>query len=474
MSSTSRTSAALGRPVLTTIDAIAQSLAIGPVFSAALLGALIAGAAGPVAPLAALLGAAGMLAVGWVIALYARRYAGAGAIYDYVRQAVNPSAGVFAAGIYFIGTLFLGGAGIYLALGLIGSSTLSALFAWQLPWWLIAALAALLIFGINHIGVQVTTRVQLLLTALSLAPLLLLALVVIATGGAAGNTSAVFDPGNAPAASLFRGLLFAVTLFIGFEASASLGEETADPYRSIPRAIFGTVAIATVFYLLMIYASAIGFGVAGVDQWVSDPAPLSTLARRYVGDWLAALIDIALLIDMLAVASAFTATSSRGWFALARDGLLPAVFARSSRFGTPLGGNLVVLLSALLLLGGTLLAGIDPLAAFGITATTGALLIEGIYIGLALAAARLLRAESAPWWQWLLLLIAGIAPGLGIYGSVVPFPAWPLNIAVYGALLSVLLVGLWTLALRRLAPGHLTGSAAVRGELPGIVETAAS
>lgn len=471
--------AGLGRPVLTTIDAIAQSLAIGPVFSAALLGALIANAAGPVAPLAVLLGAAGMLVVAWVITLYARRYAGAGAIYEYVRHAINPTAGAFAAGIYCLGTLLLGGAGIYLVLGLIGSSTLSAIFGWQVPWWCCAVGAALLVFAVNHIGVQVTTRVQLMLTALSLVPLLLLALVIITTGGAQGNTIEVFNGGNAPVSALFRGLLFAVTLFIGFEASASLGEETADPYRSIPRAIFGTVAIAAVFYLVMIYASAIGFGVTQIDQWASDSTPLSTLARRYVGGWLAVLIDIALVVDMLAVASAFTATSARGYFALARNRLLPAVFVHTSRFGTPLGGNAVVLLAALLLSGVTLLSGIDPLTAFGITATAGALLVEAMYIGLALAAVRLLRDDLAPWWQWLLLVVAVIAPGLGIYGSLVPFPAWPLNIAVYAALASMLLVGLWTLALRRLAPDRLSDLRAVRSdrlelEHPGIAGTAAS
>lgn len=471
--------AGLGRPVLTTIDAIAQSLAIGPVFSAALIGALIASASGPVAPLAVLLGAAGMLVVAWVITLYARRYADAGAIYEYIRHAVNPTSGIFAAGIYCIGTLFLGGAGIYLVLGLIGSSTLSTIFGWQVPWWLCAVGAALLVFAVNHIGVQVTTRVQLMLTALSLVPLLLLALVIITTGGAQGNTIEVFNGGNAPASALFRGLLFAVTLFIGFEASASLGEETTDPYRSIPRAIFGTVAIAAVFYLVMIYASAIGFGVTQIDAWASDSAPLSTLARRYVGGWLAVLIDIALVVDMLAVASAFTATSSRGYFALARNRLLPAVFARTSRFGTPLGGNVVVLVAALLLSGATLLSGIDPLTAFGITATVGALLVEAIYIGLALAAVRLLRDDSAPWWQWLLLVVAVIAPGLGIYGSLVPFPVWPLNIAVYAALASMLVVGLWTLALRRQAPGRMDDLRAVRSdrlelEHPGIGGTAAS
>src|SRR2546421_2184682 len=104
------------RPVLTTWDAIAQSLAIGPIFSSAFVAFLIAGAAGGAAPLATLIGTVGVLALGWLISFYARRGSGAGAIYDYLRR-VNPTFGLLTAGIYFIGTLILVSGG-YLLIGL--------------------------------------------------------------------------------------------------------------------------------------------------------------------------------------------------------------------------------------------------------------------------------------------------------------------------------------------------------------------
>src|SRR5579872_3248183 len=84
------------RPTLTTWDAIAQSLSIGPIFSSAFVAFLIAGSAGGAAPLSTLLGAVGVLALGWLIAFYARRGGGAGAIYDYLRR-VSPAIGLFAA-----------------------------------------------------------------------------------------------------------------------------------------------------------------------------------------------------------------------------------------------------------------------------------------------------------------------------------------------------------------------------------------
>lgn len=61
------------RPVLTPWDAITQSLAIGPIFSSAFVAFLMAGAAGGAASLSTLIGAVGVLALGWLIPLYVRR-----------------------------------------------------------------------------------------------------------------------------------------------------------------------------------------------------------------------------------------------------------------------------------------------------------------------------------------------------------------------------------------------------------------
>lgn len=444
----------LGRPVLTTADAVAQSLAIGPIFSSAFVAFLIAGAAAGAAPLAVLIGAVGVLALGYIITLYARRYRGAGAIYDYLRR-TNPALGLFAAGMYFVGTLVLD-AGGYLVIGLLCSQVLANYLGWNVPWWVPAIIAAVLLFTLNHLGIKVATRAQLTLTSLSAIPLLILALTIIFKGGDSGNTLQAFNPTQVPLNGILFGVLFAITLFIGFETSASLGEETTNPQRSIPRAVIYTVLIAGAFYLLIIYCSDIGYGLNHTDKWASDPLALDTLATRYVGKWLAILIDIAVLLDALAVMSAFMATTARGWFAVARAGLLPSPLARQSRFGTPLGGNLLVVVFALLVTivtaimqGSNATGQANVLTQFGIMTALGSLLIEAIYILLALVAIRFLLEDPAKWWRWIILLVAVVTPALGIYGSVVPFPTWPSSLGVYCAIAGVVLSALWTLAMLR-------------------------
>lgn len=447
----------LGKPVLKTIDAIAQSLALGPVFSAVFIAALIANASGGVAPLATLIGALGVLALGWIIIQFARRYIGAGAIYEYLRRQ-SPALGLFSALVYFLGTVFEGGAGIYLIMGVFGSATLQSDLNLNVPWWAFALGAGVLVFLLNHFGVRLTTRAQITLTTLSVLPLIFLSLVIIAKGGNSGNTFQAFNPANVPLSGLFGGLLFSVTLFTGFEASASLGEETANPRRSIPIAVAGTILLSGIFYLLVIYASDIGFGLTHSQAWASDPSPLSTLATRYVGKWLSVLIDFALLFDMLAVASAFTATSARGWFALARHELLPAFFARKSRFDTPLGGNILVLITMILMIAVTLLLRVDPGVAFGVTAGVGAILIEIIYIVLSLSAIRFI-VETRKWWGWPILLVAVLTPLLAMYGTVVPFPAWPLSLEVYLSIAGLLLAIGWTLTMLLARPQPLKAAA---------------
>lgn len=451
----------LGHPVLTTWDCIAQSLSIGPIFSAAFVAFLIAGIAAGAAPLAVVVGAIGVFALGYVVSLYARRYQGAGAVYDYLRR-TSPALGVLSAGMYFIGAMALDTGG-FLIIGLLIVQTLTQYLNINLPWWLGSAVALIALFAINHFGIKLATRVQLTLTTISVIPLLILAVAIIAKGGDAGNTLQAFNPGLS-GANVFGGVLFAILLFVGFETAASLGEETANPQRSIPRAVLGTVALTTVFFLVMVYACDIGFGLNHADKWATDSLALDHLATRYVGSWLAVLIDIAVLLDALAVMSAFMATSARGWFALSRAGLLPRPLATQSRYRTPLGGNLLVLVVAALVIIVTAFTQIgmptdaaqgNLLTQFGVMSTLGSLLIEVIYVILAVVAVRFALEEPGKWWRWIVLLVAIVTPLLGLYGSVVPFPPAPNNIAVYGTLIVLVLGGIWAAVLMRTRPAEM-------------------
>ena len=172
---------------------------------------------------------------------------------------------------------------------------------------------------------------------------------IIAKGGEDGNTLTMFDPGKTSlfgitGGGVLGGILLGILLFVGFEAAASIGEESEDPHRSIPRALIGTVAVAAAFFVFMAYAFSIGYGKTAVSEgaWAFSPGAVSEMATKYVGSWFATILELVVILDAMALALAICVMIGRGFFALGRDGLLPSFFAKTSRHDTPWVGNLMV------------------------------------------------------------------------------------------------------------------------------------
>jgi len=325
----------LGRGQLTLLDVIAQSIGfIGPVFASAFFISTIAGAsftgkgAGIAVPVSIVLAAVGILGVAWIISRYARRIHAAGSLYDYVTDGFGRRAGFLAGCVYYGGmsmlTLVIG-----LAFGGFLSSTLSNTVDVDIQWYWLAIAFWIVSFFMQYLGVQVSTRAQLVLALGSMLIISGFAVYIILKGGGSGNSVKPFSPGQSTASGIFYGVLYAVILFIGFESSANLAEETADPRRNIPHAILISVVVAGIFYVTLAYALLIVFGLdlgafldlnnfpqlAVAAGGGADPSIGSTRFGELV-QWL-------IVIDIAAVALGTATGSSRGLFALARDGRLP-------------------------------------------------------------------------------------------------------------------------------------------------------
>ncbi len=477
----------LGERRLGTLAAIAQALAIGPMFSTALVLSLVSNPVNGArfnSALSVLVAGLGVLAIAYAISLFARRFQGAGAVYEYLTHGAHPSVGILTAGIFFTGTLFLGGGGIYLGLGLlshdfwaahISSSTVPA-------WWLCGLFFLALALVLNYFGIRIAIGAMLTFAALSFTPMLIMALVIVYKGGADGNTLQVFNPGTTSINTVFNGVLLGILLFVGFEAAASIGEESHDPHRSIPRALLGTVAVSAAFFVIMAYAISIGLGKAAVDKgaWL-DPAALDNIATKYIGSWFATIIDLVVILDATALALAICVTIGRGYFALGRDGLLPKVFAKTSRYNTPWVGNLMVIVGG----GGLMLVaayshtldrfvpifGSREFGAFIVAATAGSFAVELVYLILAVGAIWLLVKEGGKWWQYLIVLAAVATPILGFKGALSPGPHDTTNpnwLALYWALGVVVLSIVWFVVVRLARPQNVANAAAHAVEHHGV------
>jgi len=326
------------------------------VFSAAFLIPLIAGfgaagkGAGVATPLAVFIAALGTFALGWIVAQYAKRVHAAGSLYDYVSNGLGGKTGAFAGWIYYGGTTVLASAiaclvGWYMhdviftadpaVPGVLSSSS-------PLPMWGWSAIFIALVFFIQYLGVQISTRAQLTLALASAVVVLAFFIKVIVD--APVTDLKPFDPSSAADGwtGIMFGVLYGVLIFVGFETAANLEEETAEPKRSVPRAVLYTVLIATVFYLIAAYAQIVGFGqdVSVITDPAVAAAPLFALGSPpavggYGSDGILKLLEVVVFLDILAVGLGAAVASARGVFALARDRRIPGALARVSSRGTP-------------------------------------------------------------------------------------------------------------------------------------------
>jgi amino acid transporter len=143
--------------------------------------------------------------------------------------------------------------------------------------------------------------------------------------------------------------LLAVFAFIGFEAIVNVAEELHEPERTLPRAIFLTLALTTLLYVLVIWVALIA---AAPAELAASKAPLALVFERLTGASPAVMSAIAVVATLNGIIVQII-LASRVLYGLARQGNLPAVLAAVSPLTrTPLAATgvavILVLLPALL------------------------------------------------------------------------------------------------------------------------------
>jgi amino acid transporter len=461
--------------ILSVVDSFAQSVALlSLALGVAFASSAAAGETGIAAPFAYLIAGVGSLCLASVIIRFTRRMASAGGLYTYISRGLNPSAG------FLGGWLYGGGFAVGISFVLvIGSFFMQTAFTahtslhWGWYTWFFIMLAALA--AIALLDVKLSSRIQLVLAAVGVAAILVLAFAILFQGGDSGVTFAPLNPANATSTSnLFLAVVLTFTGFIGFEAAAAFGEEAADPLRAIPKAILTAVIVAVVYYVFVTWMMGVGFGDAA--KWAKDPAALDTLATRYVGNWLAVIIDFSVAASAFVAALAGTNLTSRTAYAMGREGGLPRAFAWTHpRFKTPWVG-IIFSLVVTLLLGVFFAHHYDPITYFIWMATCATIGILITYILIAVAGISFFAKDRTGWNPlWDLVVPAGAIAicGYTLYKSLHPTPAYT-GIFKWAPWVAIIWLGLgvvidaW-LTLTRPARVHAFGTILGAGE--GVPET---
>jgi amino acid transporter len=462
--------------ILNVADALAQSVALlSLALGVAFASSAAAGEAGIAAPFAYLIAGVGSLCLASVIIRFTRRMASAGGLYTYISRGLSPSAG------FLGGWLYGGGFAVGISFVLvIGSFFMSVAMSahtgihWHWYAWFFVFLAGLALLA--FLDIRISTRLQLVAAAIGVGSILILAFAILFKGGDSGFTFSPLNPSHATSTSnLFLAVVLTFTGFIGFEAAAVLGEEAADPLKAIPRAILSAVLVAVVFYVFVTWMMAMGYGFGNAGKWAQDPAALDTLATRYVGNWLAVIIDFSVAASGFIAALGGLHLTSRTLYAMGREGGLPRVFAWTHpRFRTPWVGIAFSLLVTLLL--GVFFAHkYDPPITYFIwmaTCATIGILITYILIALS-GIVFFARGRRTGTWNPLLDLVIPAAAvaicGYTLYKSIHPTPnytgvlKWAPWVALIWLAVGVLIDGVLTLT----RPEQVSAFGSILGEGEG-------
>jgi amino acid transporter len=258
-------------------------------------------------------------------------------------------------------------------------------------------------------------------------------------------------------AGLGAGFPLAVYLFIGWENSASLAEETENPRRNIPRALLtGTLAIG-VFYIFLAYATAAGFSMDAHSLGASQLPFIDGLKAS--APRLVVLAYIAGVTSILGSLIGLVNSQARILFNSGREGLLPQFLGKiHPQHQTPHWAMWVFLIIAVVLvLGFGLIGGVAPMDYFGFAGTLGTIPIILTYMltNLALPVYVIRRHRSElNIVSHIFLPVAGTLVMLvPLWGLVQPGQSWPFSVFPWIALVVLVLSALYGVVIARLSPG---------------------
>jgi amino acid transporter len=378
---------------------------------------------------------------------FSRELPSSGSAYTFVTEGLGKFTGYLTAWFGII-AIIIGIPYTFTLLGVNLEALVLRWFGFDLNWsfWFVLTLG--IAFALCYWGIRQSTNVDMTFMIFEVGVALVLAAIVLFRVGQTGGlplapfTFAAIPPGG----NLGIGVILGVLTFIGFEASCSLGEETSNPHRNIPLAVFGSMILVGVFYIIVAYAGTVGYGLNKmVTGFANDPAPYDTITRRFANPLLVVLIDLAGVVSYFSASLAIINSGARILYKVGHDGLLP----RWTAWLHPTRLNPVAAITVICVLG--LIIGLivgfamTPLTAFGFWGTLDALFVMLVYALVCIASIIFFWRKRRARFN---IFLHGVSPVLGtiIIGAVFVFllisPAPPPLNAIPYVLAAWILIGI--------------------------------
>ncbi|MDP9047392.1 MAG: amino acid permease, partial [Bacteroidota bacterium] len=194
-----------------------------------------------------------------------------------------------------------------------------------------ALLIVVLITYIVYIGIKESKKTNNILVITKLGIIVL----VIVAG------AFYVDPGNWHPfmpngfGGVMKGVSAVFFAYIGFDAISTTAEECEKPQRDLPRAMFNTLIICTVLYIILVLVLT---GMTNFTKLnVADPlAYVFQDQHSKVTNWIAGIVSVSAIVVIASVLLVYQLGQPRIWMSMSRDGLLPKIFSRiHPKYQTP-------------------------------------------------------------------------------------------------------------------------------------------
>jgi len=268
--------------------------------------------------------------------------------------------------------MLLGG---YVFFGIAFNSAIES-FGWApKAWWIWSLMSWICVSTLGYFHIEFSAKVLSVSMVIEIAIVMIFNVAVLHSGGASGLRVEPFTPSAFLQGDIAVTLLYAVMLFLGFEATALFRDELIEPDRTIPRATYGAVLLAGFVYTLSCYALVSAFGAQVWDVAKSNPATMfSDAMGTYVGRGMQQITHLFVVMSVFAALISIHSVLSRYVLNLAVDNALPNIFSRvHRRHRSPHAASNLVGLIAFLFIVPIVLVNADSSKLYGMAAGIGGL-----------------------------------------------------------------------------------------------------
>src|SRR5437763_3246329 len=370
----------------------------------------------------------------------AKLFPSAGGMYTYAGRSLGPWAGFLVAWL-FIGFQPLVAPFLYLEFGWAMGEVFKSEVGWHYSgqWWVWVLLMTVIVFLLTYRDIRLSTTAGVILGAFEIAIFAALALWMMFSNAGDLNLQP-FNPHHAVGdwSGVFKGMVFAILAFIGFEASAPPGEAARNPRRTVPRAVVGSAIAIGLFYVLCAYALVFGAGFDNFVQQATGADPWRNLGKVFWGTgWV--VVFLAICNSIAANSNAAVNAATRVFYALSRNGLAPRPLGHvHPRFRTPYIA--IIWMSAFAFVLSILLGWKwGPLVGFSLIATLAVIVVVLVYMLVCLGTIWHYWTKRREQWNQLLHLLLPVCGMVlfffPLYYQYVKFqPTYPIKYANWIAL----------------------------------------